>query len=148
MTSDPRPLLLVVVGPTGSGKTDLAHEVARSRGGEIVSADAFAVYRGLDAGTAKPTPAQRAEVRYHMIDVADPAEPFSAGRYASEARPIVDEIARRGRLPIVCGGSGFYVVGAPRRPASGAGAGRRSPARRSPPGPRRGGRRPRTVFSA
>lgn len=109
MTSDRRPLLLVVVGPTGSGKTDLAHEIARSRGGEVVSADAFAVYRGLDAGTAKPTPGQQAEVRYHMIDVADPAEPFSAGRFASEARPIVEDIARRGRLPIVCGGSGFYV---------------------------------------
>jgi len=109
VTSDPRPSLLVIVGPTGSGKTELAHEIARSRGGEIVSADAFAVYRGLDAGTAKPTAAQRAEVRYHMLDVADPEEPFSAGRFAAEARPIVVDIARRGRLPIVCGGSGFYV---------------------------------------
>ena len=105
-----KPVLFVIVGSTGSGKTDLAHRVALERGGEVVSADAFAVYRGLDVGTAKPTTAQRTEVRYHMLDVADPPEPFSAGRYASEARPIVEDIARRGRLPIVCGGSGFYVA--------------------------------------
>jgi tRNA dimethylallyltransferase len=97
------------VGPTGSGKTDLAHRVALEAGGEIVSADAFAIYRGLDVGTAKPTMSQRSEVPYHMLDVADPREPYSAGRFASEARPIVEGIARRGRLPIVCGGSGFYV---------------------------------------
>ena len=135
MTSDPRPLLLVVVGPTGSGKTDLAHEVARSRGGEIVSADAFAVYRGLDAGTAKPTPAQRAEVRYHMIDVAEPGGALLGGalrerspldrRRDRPARAAADRL-RRQRL---------LRLGAPRRPASGAGAGRRSPA-----GPRRLGR--------
>ncbi len=116
-----RPQLLAVLGPTGSGKTDLAHEVALREGGEVVSADAFAVYRGLDAGTAKPSRDQRARVRYHMVDVADPGEPFSAGRYASEARPIVEDIARRGRLPIVCGGSGFYVAallgGLPPEPA-------------------------------
>ena len=109
MRREPLPHLLVVVGPTGSGKTDVAHAVALARGGEIVSADAFAIYRGFDAGTAKPTRAQRAEVPYHMLDVADPEEPYSAGRYANEARPVIEDIARRGKLPIVCGGSGFYV---------------------------------------
>jgi tRNA dimethylallyltransferase len=109
VSGDARPDLLVIVGPTGSGKTDVAHAVALARGGEVVSADAFAVYRGLDVGTAKPSAAQRSEVRYHMLDVADSEEPYSAGRYASEARPVVEGIARRGRLPIVCGGSGFYV---------------------------------------
>ncbi len=109
MTPAARPPLFLVVGPTGSGKTELAHALALREGGEVVSADAFAVYRGLDVGTAKPSREQRAEVRYHMVDVAEPGEPYSAGRFAGEARPIVEDIARRGRLPIVCGGSGFYV---------------------------------------
>jgi tRNA dimethylallyltransferase len=103
------PPLLVVVGPTGSGKTELAHAVALRRDGEIVSADAFAVYRGLDVGTAKPSARARAEVRYHLLDVAEPGEAFSAGRWAEQARSIIEEIFARGKLPIVCGGSGFYV---------------------------------------
>jgi tRNA dimethylallyltransferase len=99
----------VIVGPTASGKTEVAHALALAAGGEIVSADAFAVYRGMDVGTAKPPHELRREVRYHMLDVADPAEPFSAGRFASEARKAVEGIVSRGALPIVCGGSGFYV---------------------------------------
>ena len=104
-----RPALLVVIGPTGAGKSAVAHAIARTRGGEIVSADAFAVYRGFDIGTAKPTAVERREVPYHLIDVCDPAETFSAGRWAAEARSIIEDIARRGKLPIVCGGSGFYI---------------------------------------
>jgi tRNA dimethylallyltransferase len=109
VTRGERPNLLFVLGPTGSGKTEVAHTVALACRGEVVSADAFAIYRGFDVGTAKPSPAQRAEVPYHMLDVADPEEPYSAGRYAHEARPIVEDIVRRGKLPVVCGGSGFYV---------------------------------------
>ena len=101
--------LLVVLGPTGAGKSAVAHAIARLAGGEIVSADAFAVYRGFDIGTAKPTAAERREVPYHLIDVCDPAETFSAGQWARDARAAIDGIARRGRLPIVCGGSGFYI---------------------------------------
>ncbi len=104
-----RPPLLFILGPTGAGKSAAAHEIALARGGEIVSADAFAVYRGFDIGTAKPGPRERGEVSYHLIDVADPDETFSAGRWATEARQVIEEIGRRGRLPIVCGGSGFYV---------------------------------------
>jgi tRNA dimethylallyltransferase len=104
-----RPPLLVVIGPTGSGKSELAHAVALRAGGEIVSADAFAVYRGFDVGTDKPDGAHRGDVRYHMVDVASPGEPFSAGRWAREARTAIEGIARRRRLPIVCGGTGFYV---------------------------------------
>ena len=103
------PTLLVILGPTASGKSDLAHEVALARSGEIVSADAFTVYRGLDAGTAKPPPERRAEVRYWGIDVAAPGESYSAGRWARDAKVWIDDIARRGKLPIVCGGSGFYI---------------------------------------
>ncbi len=109
MTAREKPALLVVLGPTGAGKSDVAHGVARARDGEILSADAFAVYRGFDIGTAKPSPARRREVPYHLIDVADPSETFSAGRWARAARAIVEEIVSRGRLPIVCGGSGFYI---------------------------------------
>lgn len=109
MTRDPRAPLLVIVGPTGSGKSALAVQVAQERSGEIVSADAFAVYRGLDIGTAKPAPEVRARVPHHLVDVAEPTETYSAGRWAGEARRIAEDIASRGRLPIVVGGSGFYV---------------------------------------
>jgi tRNA dimethylallyltransferase len=131
--------LVVFVGPTASGKTEAAHALALAAGGEVVSADAFAVYRGMDVGTAKPTAELRREVRYHLLDVADPEEPFSAGRYAAEARRAIEDIASRGGLPIVCGGSGFYVEALlkglppgparndPLRAALAAWAGRRSP---------------------
>lgn len=109
MTADPRPPLVALFGPTGSGKSEVAHAAALAAGGEIVSADAFAVYRGLDVGTDKPPAGARREVRYHLIDVADPEEAFSAGRWAAEARAAVEDIVARGRVPIVVGGSGFYL---------------------------------------
>jgi len=104
-----RPAVILVLGPTASGKSELAAEIARRAGGEIVSADAFAVYRGLDIGTAKPSADVRAEIPHHLVDVADPIEPFSAGRWAAEARRAIEAIERRGRLPVVVGGSHFYV---------------------------------------
>jgi tRNA dimethylallyltransferase len=103
------PGVVLVLGPTATGKSALAVEIARRTGGEIVSADAFAVYRGLDIGTAKPSAAIRAEIPHHLVDVADPVEPFSAGRWADGARRAIEAIERRGRLPIVVGGSHFYV---------------------------------------
>ncbi len=109
MSGDGRATLLVVLGSTGAGKSELAHEVARARGGEIVSADAFALYRGFDVGTAKPPAERRRQVPYHLIDVAGPSETYSAGRWQQEARRRVEDITARGRLPIVCGGSGFYI---------------------------------------
>jgi tRNA dimethylallyltransferase len=102
-------LLLMILGPTSTGKSELAMAVARERNGEIVSGDAFAAYRGLDIGTAKPNAASRDAIPHHMLDVADPTEEFSAGRWVREARDAIGEIQRRGKLPIVCGGSGFYV---------------------------------------
>jgi tRNA dimethylallyltransferase len=107
--SSPRGVVLLILGPTASGKSEVASEVARRGGGEIVSGDAFAVYRGFDIGTAKPSLRERREIPHHLIDVAEPDEPFSAGRWSREARRAVEEIDERGRLPVVAGGSHFYL---------------------------------------
>ena len=101
--------LVVVVGPTASGKTALGAALAERVGGEVVSADAFAVYRGLDIGTAKPDPATRARVPHHLIDVADPASRYSAGTFVRDADAAIAHIRARGRLPVVVGGTHFYV---------------------------------------
>ncbi len=103
------PLVVAILGPTGSGKTSLSLTLAERFGGEIVSCDSMAVYRGMDLGTAKPSAAERARVPHHMIDVADPDEPFTAGLYSRAARVVLKEIAGRGHLPIVTGGTGLYL---------------------------------------
>jgi tRNA dimethylallyltransferase len=103
-----RPVLVGVVGPTASGKSALAVALARAFDGEIVSCDSTAVYRGLDIGTDKPSAAERAAVPHHLLDVAAPAEVYSAARFAQDAGRVIQDIARRGRLPIVAGGTGFY----------------------------------------
>ena len=100
---------LAVVGPTCTGKSALALALARRFDGELVNADALQVYRGFDRGTAKPDAAARAAVPHHLIDILDPREPFSAGEFARRARVVLDDIASRGRRPIVVGGSGFYL---------------------------------------
>ena len=105
----PFPPLIVVAGATASGKSATAMAIARAVGGEIVSGDAFAVYRGLDIGTAKPPAHDRAEIPHHLLDVADPEESFSAGRWATLARAAVGEIQARGAVPVVAGGSHFYL---------------------------------------
>jgi tRNA dimethylallyltransferase len=101
--------VLAIVGPTGSGKTALAVAVAERLSGEVISADAFCVYRGLDAGTAKPSLLERRGIRHEMIDIVDPSEPFNAGEFARRARAHAQEMLSRGKLPILCGGTGFYV---------------------------------------
>jgi tRNA dimethylallyltransferase len=103
------PLVVIILGPTGSGKTALSIALAERFKGEIVSCDSVAVYRGMDLGTAKPSPAERARVPHHLIDVADPDEPFTAGVYSRAARVALNEIAGRGHLPIVTGGTGLYL---------------------------------------
>jgi tRNA dimethylallyltransferase len=103
------PDALAIVGPTASGKTTLAIEVARILDGEIISMDSRQVYRGMDIGTAKPTPAERAEVPHHGLDVADPDERFGAGRFARLARDEIAAIRRRGRVPLLVGGTGFFL---------------------------------------
>ncbi|GEJ57190.1 tRNA dimethylallyltransferase [Anaeromyxobacter diazotrophicus] len=101
--------VLCIAGPTASGKTALAVALARRLGGEIVSADSQQVYRGLDAGTAKPTPEERAAVPHHLLDVAEPGEGMDAARWAALADEAIAGIAARGRLPIVAGGTGLYL---------------------------------------
>jgi len=104
-----RPRLYAIVGPTASGKTALALEVAARLPVEIVSCDSQAVYRGLDIGTAKPTAAERAAVPHHLVDVADPADDFSAATYVRLADAAIADIASRGRIPLVVGGTGLYL---------------------------------------
>jgi tRNA dimethylallyltransferase len=103
------PLAVLLLGPTGSGKTTLSLELGERFGGEIVSCDSVAVYRGMDLGTAKPTTEERARLPHHLIDVANPDQPFTAGEYSRKARAALREIAGRGRLPIVTGGAGLYL---------------------------------------
>ncbi len=104
-----RSRLLVVVGPTASGKSALATALCERLGGEIVSADSVQVYRGFDIGSAKPSPEERARLPHHLIDVADPDEPLHAGRFAEMADEAIARVAARGRLPVVVGGTGLWV---------------------------------------
>jgi tRNA dimethylallyltransferase len=101
--------LVVILGPTGSGKTCLSLELAREFDGEIVSCDSVAVYREFEIGTAKPSLAERASIPHHLIDVAEPSTEFTAGEYARVAREALRDITSRGKLPIVVGGTGLYL---------------------------------------
>ena len=113
MTAQPatqsEPLVVVILGPTASGKSALAVALARRFSGEIVSCDSVALYRYFEIGTAKPTREQRALVPHHLLDVAEPDQPYTAGEYARQARAVIGEIAGRGHLPIVVGGTGLYL---------------------------------------
>jgi tRNA dimethylallyltransferase len=103
------PPVVAIVGPTASGKSALALGIARENRGEIVSCDSLQVYRGLDVGSAKATADERAMVPHHLLDVVEPGQDFSAADYARLARSALDDIAARGRLPIVAGGTGLYL---------------------------------------
>jgi tRNA dimethylallyltransferase len=106
----PTPPIAAIVGPTGSGKTDLALALARRLPIEILVADSRQVYRGMDIGTAKPDAAAQAKVPHHLIDLIDVGEPFSVADWASRARRLIPEVAGRGRLPLLVGGSGLYLA--------------------------------------
>ena len=104
--------ILVIAGPTAAGKTAFAIEAARKFNGEIVSCDSMQLYRGMDIGSAKPTPEERAQVPHHLIDCIDPAASdgeFSVARYAEMAKDIIADIAARGKLPVIAGGTGLYL---------------------------------------
>lgn len=105
----PRPPVVVVTGPTATGKSELAVALALRFDGEIVNADSMQVYRFMDIGTAKPGAAERARVRHHLLDVATPDVPYSAGRYARAARAAIADIHARGRVPFLTGGTGLYI---------------------------------------
>lgn len=101
---------LAIVGPTASGKSAVALELAGAVSGvEVVSADAMAVYRGMDIGTAKPSTAERSQVPHHLLDVADPAEEYSLSRFQADATAAIADIEARGRVPVLVGGTGLYV---------------------------------------
>lgn len=105
----PEPLLVVLLGATASGKSALSVNLAERFGGEVISCDSVAVYRDLEIGAAKPSAEERARVPHHMLDVVTPDQPYTAGDYARDARACLDDIARRGRMPIVAGGTGLYL---------------------------------------
>ncbi|NDY43560.1 AAA family ATPase, partial [Dissulfurirhabdus thermomarina] len=108
----PRPApfpLVALVGPTAVGKTALSLRLARELHAEIVSVDSVQVYRGLDVGSAKPTAAERAEVPHHLIDVADPDEPFDAADFARRAAGVIRAVRARGRNVLLVGGTGLYL---------------------------------------
>ena len=107
--SSPEPLAVLIMGPTGSGKTALSLALGKLFQGEIISCDSVAVYRGMDLGSAKPTPAEQAQLPHHLIDVCDPSTPFTAGDYARLARTALAAITVRNHLPIVTGGTGLYL---------------------------------------
>ena len=101
--------ILIICGPTASGKSDLALRLAHALDAEIVNADSMQIYRGLDIGTAKPSPDQRAEIRHHLIDVAEPDQPFSAADFSDAADDAIRDIVSRGKRVIVAGGTGLYM---------------------------------------
>jgi tRNA dimethylallyltransferase len=109
MTSDCADRLLVVVGPTASGKTELAVNLAELLDAEVVSADSVQVYRAFDIGSGKPTPDERQRARHHLIDIVDPLEPLDAAAWARRADRVITEIRGRGKLAIVCGGTFLWI---------------------------------------
>lgn len=101
--------LLIICGPTASSKTSLAIECAKILNSEVISADSMNVYKGLDVGTAKPTIEEMDGVKHHLIDVVEPTENFSVGDYKELAMPIINQLHSKGKIPVICGGTGFYI---------------------------------------
>jgi tRNA dimethylallyltransferase len=101
--------VVVICGPTASGKSSLALQIAEQHNGEIICADSRTIYKGMDIGTAKPTPAERRKIRHHLLDIREPGETFSAHSFQSAAKHCIETIQRRGKLPIVVGGTGLYI---------------------------------------
>jgi len=101
--------ILIICGPTASGKTALSIECAKLLNSEVISADSMNVYKSLDVGTAKPTDTEKGDINHHLIDVVDEFGTFTVGDYKELARPIVDDLLSKGKTPVICGGTGFYI---------------------------------------
>ena len=101
--------IICIAGPTASGKTALAVELAKELNGEVISCDSMQIYRGMDIGTAKPSPEEMQGIRHHMLDICDPTEDFSVSRYCELATPILEDIVSRGKTAIIAGGTGLYM---------------------------------------
>ncbi|MBL7573113.1 tRNA (adenosine(37)-N6)-dimethylallyltransferase MiaA [Staphylococcus saccharolyticus] len=109
MTKDEKPFLIVIVGPTASGKTELSIKVAKKFNGEIISGDSMQVYKGMDIGTAKVTKEEMEGIPHHMIDILSPDESFSAYEFKKRAETCINDITQRGKVPIIVGGTGLYI---------------------------------------
>ena len=105
----PKPKIVCVVGPTASGKTDFAIDLALKQNGEVVSCDSMQIYRYMNIGTAKPTREEMRGVPHHMLDFVDPRESYSVADFVKDARICIEDILNRGRLPVLCGGTGLYI---------------------------------------
>lgn len=108
-SSDTRPKLIVIYGPTGCWKTALSLEIANTIQSEIISVDARQIYRWLNIGTGKITPAEMWDIKHHMIDIISPEEEYSAGDFRMDARDIIEEMHANGKIPVLCGGTGLYI---------------------------------------
>lgn len=104
-----KPFIVVIVGPTASGKTELSIELAKRIDGEIISGDSMQVYKYMDIGTAKVTPEEMDGVPHHLIDILNPDDAFSAYKFKNLAEALIDDITRRGKIPIIAGGTGLYI---------------------------------------
>lgn len=103
------PKIIIICGPTASGKSDLAVECAKALDTQVISADSMYIYKGLNIGTAKPTLAEMQGVKHHLIDVVNPNDNFTVSEYKNLATPIIDNLIKNGKTPIICGGTGFYI---------------------------------------
>lgn len=101
--------VLILVGPTAAGKSEVALGLALRLGGELISVDSMQVYRGMDIGTAKPSADERAKVPHHLIDIVEVSQPFDAAQFVTHAREAIEQVVARGRVPILCGGTGLYL---------------------------------------
>jgi tRNA dimethylallyltransferase len=104
-----KPKVVVILGQTATGKSDLAIRIAKQFDGEVISADSRQVYKGLDIGTGKITVAEMKGVPHHLLDVANPKKQFTVAEYQKLATHAIDDILKRGKVPIICGGTGFYI---------------------------------------